>query len=313
MKFSLETVKDLLSSFGGKIVNEHHFKMPVGVDAISEAKETSLVFIDQNAKNKEQLIAKTKATTIICDHIPEDSAVYKNKCLIIVNHPKLFFAKLVNQQLNHFEPGIHPTAVIDPRAEIANTCYIGPHVCIGNAKIGENTYIHSNCTIYDSVEIGKNVVVDAGCVIGAAGFGFVRDDKTGEPTRFPQLGGVIIEDNVEIGANVCIDRGALQNTIIHKGVKIDDLSLIAHNVEIGEYTYIIGAMIGGSTKIGKRCWIASSKILNKITIGDNVTAGYGSVVLKSIPTGATYMGNPAVDALEYAKRQYKLKGMSHDE
>ncbi|MDR0714220.1 MAG: hypothetical protein LBF89_08185 [Bacteroidales bacterium] len=312
MKFSLENIKDLLHSFNGTVVNERNFKPPANVLSISEAKETSLVFIDRNAKKKAQLIAETKATTIICDYVPEDRSIYENKCLIVVNHPKLFFAKLVNRQLNSFASDIHPTAVIDPRAEIANTCYIGPHVCVGNAKIGEHTYIHSNCSIYDGVEIGKNVIVDAGCVIGAAGFGFVRDDETGEPVRFPQLGGVIIEDNVEIGANVCIDRGALQNTIIHQGVKIEDLSLIAHNVEIGEYTYIIGTMIGGSTKIGKRCWIASSKVLNKITIGDKVTAGYGSVVLESIPDGATYMGNPAVDALEYVKIQHKLKKTLYD-
>lgn len=307
---SLDQIIGLLKSFSGKIVNEGNFKFLTEVKPIDNATETSLVFIDKNAKNKDKLIADTQAVTIICDYIPIDDSTYKDKCLIIVNQPKLFFAKLINQQLKNVTCGIHPSAVIDPRARIADNCYIGPHVCVGNVEIGENTFIHSNCSIYDNVIIGSNVIIDAGTVIGGAGFGFVRDEG-GVPIPFPQLGKVIIEDDVEIGANVCIDRGALQNTIIRKGVKIDNLVHVGHNVEIDEYTYIIATTaIGGSTKIGKRCWIAPSRLLNKITIGDDVTIGYGAVVLKSVPSGATYMGNPAMNVADYTKIQYKLKKYS---
>jgi len=301
-------IEGLLDSFNGIIINKNKHIDEIEITSIDSATQNSLVFIDKNIKSKSKLIAETLACTIICDYVPEDETVYKDKCLIVVNNPKLFFAKLVNQQLATFSPQVHPTAVISISANIAKSCYIGPHVVVGeHVEIGENTFIHSNCSIYDNVKIGNNVVIDAGCVIGAAGFGFVRDDY-GVPTQFPQLGGVVIEDDVEIGANVCIDRGALQSTVIHKGAKIDNLVHVGHNADIGEYTYLIACTtIGGSTKIGKRCWIAPSRILNKITIGDDVTVGYGSIVMKSIPSGSTYMGTPATDVQKYVKLQNKLR------
>jgi len=306
---SFAAIERMIHSFNGTIVNRNNSVNDLKISSIFDATETSLVFIDKNAENKEKLIAETQACTIVCDYVPENESVYQDKCLIVVNHPKMFFAKLVNRQLSTFTSQVHPTAVVSASANIAENCYIGPHVVIAeNVVIGEGVFIHSNCSIYENVEIGRNVIIDAGCVIGAAGFGFVRDDITGEPTRFPQLGGVVIEDDVEIGANVCIDRGALQNTVIHKGVKIDNLVQIAHNVEIGEYTYIIAsAVIAGSVSIGKRCWIAPSRIMNKIRIGDDVTIGYGAVVLKSVASNRTYMGNPAVDIEKYVKLQNKLR------
>ena len=309
LKITFADIERRLDSFKGTIINRNKSFDDLTVASLSTAVQTSLVFIDKNAREKDNLIIETQACTILCDYIPGDESIYKDKCLIVVDNPKLFYAKLVNKQLSTITPQIHSSAIINVNATIAKNCYIGPHVVIGeNVEIGEGTFVHSNCSIYDNVKIGNNVTIDAGCVIGAAGFGFVRDNVTGEPTRFPQLGSVIIEDDVEIGANVCIDRGALQNTIIRKGVKIDNLVQIGHNVEIDEYTYIIATtIIGGSTKIGKRCWIAPSNLLNKITIGDDVTVGYGAVVLNSIPSGSTYMGDPAMGIIEYARIQYYLK------
>jgi len=308
-EITLETINQLLADYNGIIVNEKSFVEIRSVKSIETATGSDMSFIDRNAKNKENVLANSKSGVVICDFIPEDPSIYASKCLIVVNNPKLFFAKLVNSQLMTFEPFIHPSAVIHPDAKISKTCYIGPNVCIGKSEIGENTLIPSNCSIYDNVIIGNEVLIDAGCVIGTPGFGYVRDDN-GVPTRFPQLGGVIIEDGVEIGANVSISKGALQNTVIHKGVKIEALSLIGHNAEIGEYTYIIGAsFVAGSVKIGKYCWIASAKIINKISIGDNVTVGLGAVVLESIPSGTTYLGNPAMEIYKYSKLHYKLNKM----
>ena len=291
-----------------RIIHPENFIPVTNAKPVKTADEDSLVFIVETAIDKENLIRETKARTIICDFIPSDLSVYRNKCLIIASKPKLIFAKIVNSSLmGNFQSGIHPTAVIHPDAKIAGNVSIGAHVSIGQSEIGENTIIHSNVSIYDKVKIGRNVIIDSGVVIGAAGFGFVRDEN-GVPYQFPQLGGVLIEDDVEIGANTCIDRGALEDTIIRKGVKIDNLVQIAHNVEIGEYSYIISqTVIAGSTKIGKKCWIAPSFILNKINIGDHVTIGFGSVVLKSVPSSETYMGNPALPLEKYSKVQYKLK------
>ena len=299
---------DILTGEGVRIINPENFVPIFNAKPITAAHIDSLVFIVETAKNKENLIRDTKARTIICDCIPSDGLIYKNKCLIITSTPKLLFAKIVNASMQiNFQWAIHPTAVIDPDAKIGKNVYIGPHVFIGKSEIGENSIIRSNVSIYDNVNIGQRVIIDAGAVIGAAGFGFVRDED-GVPHQFPQLGGVVIEDDVEIGANTCIDRGALEDTIIRKGAKIDNLVQIAHNVEIGKYSYIISqTIIAGSTKIGEKCWIASSFILNKIKIGDNVTIGFGSVVLKSVPSGETYMGNPALSLEKYSKVQYKLK------
>lgn len=299
---------DIFTGDGVRIINPENFVPISNAKPITAAQIDSLVFIVETATNKENLIRDTLAMTIICDCIPSDGLIYRNKCLIISTTPKFLFAKIVNASLQiNFQWCIHPSAVIHPEATIAKNVYIGAHVSIGKSEIGEHTIIHSNVSIYDNVNIGQRVIIDSGAVIGAAGFGFVRDDD-GVPHQFPQLGGVVIEDDVEIGANTCIDRGALEDTIIRKGVKIDNLVHIAHNVEIGKYSYIISqTIIAGSTKIGEKCWIAPSFILNKIKIGDNVTIGFGSVVLKSVPSDQTYMGNPALSLEKYSKVQYKLK------
>jgi UDP-3-O-[3-hydroxymyristoyl] glucosamine N-acyltransferase len=300
----------VFESFGAKIFNERNFIGVSNVASIKDANEHSLIFIDTNTKNIKSLISSTKANVIICNFETYTDCEILSKCFIVAENPKLLFAKSISFILKEIDPayiGIHPTTTVHRNTRVPENVFIGANCSIGHCKIGEGTIIHPGCHIYDGVIIGKNVIIDSGAVIGSAGFGFVRDEK-GVPYRFPQLGGVIIEDDVEIGANTCIDRGALENTIIHKGVKIDNLVQIAHNVEIGKYTYIIGqTVVAGSTKIGERCWIASSFIINKIKIGNDVTIGFGSVVLKSVPSGATYMGDPAISLENYSILQYKLK------
>jgi UDP-3-O-[3-hydroxymyristoyl] glucosamine N-acyltransferase len=233
----------------------------------------------------------------------------KTKVLIKVDNPKLVFAKIANSILSRKQKyGFHSTSVIHPDAKIHRNCYIGPHAYIGRAVIGEGTIIYGNCYIYDNVSIGKRVIIDAGCVIGSEGFGFVRDED-GIPVRFPQIGGVLIEDDVEIGANSCIDRGALNNTIIHQGVKIDKLVHIAHNVEIGKYSFIISnSVIAGSSRIGDFCWISpTTTVINKVNIGNRSVIGIGSVVTKNVPDDQTWMGNPAAPIDKFIKTLNKLK------
>lgn len=306
-----KVIIDTVKAFSGeniRILHEENFIPIKNVMPILAANKESLVFIDVKAKNKLSLFSQTNAQVIICDFIPEDAKWYENKCLIVTNNPKLLFAKIINTATKStFRSSIHPSAVIHPEAKISLNCIIGPHCIIGKCEIGEHTILHGNCTLYDGVRIGNNVIIDAGAVIGAAGFGFVREDD-GTPVPFPQLGGVAIGDSVEIGANVCIDRGALQDTIIGQHTKIDNLVHISHNVEIGINTYIIGqCLIAGSVKIGDNCWIAASRILNKVCIGDNVTVGFGALVLNNIKSDKTYMGVPSMDIDAYSELQYKLK------
>ena len=148
--------------------------------------------------------------------------------------------------------------------------------------------------VYSHVRIGRRVTIHAGTILGADGFGYEREPG-GELTKFPHLGGVVIEDEVEIGANTCIDRGTLADTFVGRGARIDNLVHLAHNTRVGEHAAVIAhAMVGGSTQIGARAWIAPSACLrDRIRIGDDAVVGLGSVVTRGVPDGATVFGNPA--------------------
>lgn len=289
-----------------KIVQSEMFVPIRNVKPITSADEQSLVFVVETA-DKEKLINETKARTVICGSIPGEPSTYRDKCLIVVGDPKLYFARLVNALLEQqIEPCIHPTAVIHPEARIALNVRIGAHTYIGKSEIGEGCVIHANVSIYDDIKMGRNVIVDSGAVIGSAGFGFVRDENQ-VPVPFPQLGGVVIGDYVEIGANTCIDRGALADTVIGEHTKIDNLVQIAHNDRIGKNNYIIGhCSIAGSVIIGDNCWIAAERILNKVTVGNNVFIGFGSQVFNSLKSDTTYMGSPAIEIKNYMKLQRML-------
>lgn len=305
---NLSEIEDLLK--GVNIINPGAFRPVTGVASISKASHSDLVFIDKSVKDKDKYkyIAETKARTVICDVKPENEADYSSKCLILTSDPKLLFIKVFNRiNPEKHAPFCHPTVAIHPEAKIHPNTFIGAHTYIGKSEIGEGTVIRGNCHIYDHVHIGKRVKIDAGCIIGAPGFGFVRDEN-GIPHRFPQIGGVIIEDDVELGANDCIDSGALEPTVIGKGVKMDNLVHIAHNVTIGKYSYIIaGAMIAGSSTIGAYSWIApSAAINNKITVGDRTLIGIGAVVQKDVPDGETWAGYPACPIREFARKQIKI-------
>lgn len=301
---------NIFESFGASIYNRNYFVKINHVSSVDVATEDSLIFLTGNLKKSTNLLNKTMARVVICNDETARNNIHLKKCYVVSDNPKLFFTLLINHIMNERKRKkgqIDNSTFVHPLAKIHNSVTIGPNCSIGKCVIAEGTIIYSNCSIYDNVEIGKNVIIDSGAVIGAAGFGFVRD-QSGVPHQFPQLGKVIIEDNVEIGANTCVDRGALDDTIIHKGVKIDNLVQIAHNVEIGRYTYIMGlTAISGSVVIGERCWIAPSKIKNKVTIGNDVTVGFGAVVLNSIPDNTVVMGDPAITLDKYSKLQFKLK------
>ena len=180
------------------------------------------------------------------------SGEFPGQNVVLVPNPKLAFA-IAAGRLYEDAPAttfIHPTAVVEPDAVIGKGTRIGPGCTVGaGVQIGDDCMLHPRVTIYPNVEIGNNVIIHAGAVIGADGFGFVRDRD--RYVKFPQVGGVIIEDDVEIGANTCIDRGSLETTVIRRGTKLDNLIQIAHNVEIGEHTVIAAQTgISGSSTVG---------------------------------------------------------------
>jgi UDP-3-O-[3-hydroxymyristoyl] glucosamine N-acyltransferase len=280
---------------------EHYFTNVQTSDMINEE---SLDWINPLKNNKQEYLCNSKAKVIICEKqlsIPE--AIRNNKCLIMVDNPKLTFIRIANEyfvQINEY--GIHPTAIVHPDAVISEQCYIGPFTYIGKSKIGDETIIYGHSYIYDNVTIGNYVIIKPGAVIGADGFGYERNEKD-ELEKFPHIGGVIIQDNVEIGAHACIDRGGLGYTIVEEGVKIDNMVHISHNVRVGKHSAVVSNVtIGGSTVIGDYSWIGPSSVLkDQIRIGIRSTVGMGAVVTKNIPDNETWAGQSARPLSRFTK------------
>lgn len=252
-----------------------------------------------------QHLTTTNAAAVILN--VKDAANYSGNALIVAN-PYLSYAKLTSLfvQLSNYKAGIDSrtrigeNCVIDPTACIVN-CTIGDNVIVGpkaiiesgcviadDVVIGEDSHLYPNVTIYHTVRIGRRVIVHSGSIIGADGFGWANDK--GAWCKIHQLGGVNIGDDVEIGANTCIDRGALEDTIIENGVKLDNLIQVAHNVKIGANTAIAGCTaIAGGTTIGKYCMIGGGVSFNgHIHICDQVIITGGSTVGRSIEQKGVY-------------------------
>lgn len=191
-------------------------------------------------------------------------------------------------------------AYIGENARIGNATQIYPQSYVGdNVKIGDNTIIYPGAKVYPGCVIGNNCIIHSGVVIGSDGFGFAPED--GVYKKIPQMGIVIIEDDVEIGANTTVDRAVMDATIIHKGVKLDNLIQIAHNVEVGENT-VMAAQVGisGSTKVGKNCMFGGQVGLGgHITIGDNANIGAQSGIISNVETNAKILGAPAIPVRDF--------------
>lgn len=206
---------------------------------------------------------------------------------------------------------IAPFAVVGDNAVIGDGCQLHPHATVGeNAKVGENTIMYSNSVVYHDCIIGNNCILHAGCVIGADGFGFAPTSEGYE--KIPQIGIVTIEDNVEIGANTCIDRSTMGSTYVRKGVKLDNLVQIAHNVEVGAHTVMSAQSgIAGSTKVGQWCMFGGQVgIVGHLHIGDKVYCGgktgiTGDKIAKK--GNVSFMGYPGVEPREFAKQSAALK------
>lgn len=199
-------------------------------------------------------------------------------------------------------------ACIEEGAEIGDNAYIHPHVTVGcNAKVGENTILYPQVTIYHDCRVGNQCIIHAGAVIGADGFGFAPSAEGYE--KIPQIGIAIIEDNVEIGANTCIDRSTMGATIVHKGVKLDNLIQVAHNVEVGSHTVMASQVgVAGSTKIGEWCMFGGQVgVAGHIQIGDHVNVGAQSGIPGNTKSGSSLMGYPAIEPKQFARSSAVFK------
>jgi UDP-3-O-[3-hydroxymyristoyl] glucosamine N-acyltransferase len=276
----------------------------------NEAGKNSLIFVNSDNQIAAEKVIKSKAQMVIClESLLKNYHLPQKKTYICVKDPKLLVAKIGNKCFNRKMSfsGIHPTTTIHPKAKIGKNVVIGPYTYIGQSKIGNNVIIYGNCYIYDDVDIGNDVILHAGCILGADGFGYVKNNR-GKYVKFPQIMGVVVKDDVEIGANTCIDRGALINTVIGKGTKIDNLVHIGHNTQIGENTLITAhVIISGSTTIGSNCYFAPNASTNgHVTIHDGAFIATGAVVTKDIPKNQVWIGSPAKPIEDFKKLQKQL-------
>ena len=295
------TAKQIADFIGGRVEGNENATVSTFAK-IEEGKEGSITFLS-NPKYT-PYIYETKASIVL---INEDVQLEKpvSATLIRVKNAYECVAKLLQMYAASLpkKTGIHPLAFVSESAQIGKDVYIGPFTFVGEGvKIGDGSIINPNVTIYDGCQIGKNVTIHAGSVIGADGFGFAPNTEGYE--KIPQLGIVIIEDNVEIGANTCIDRSTMGQTVIHKGVKLDNLIQVAHNCEIGENT-VMSAQVGmaGSTKIGSWCMVGGQAgFAGHIQVADKTMVGAQCGVINNTKgNGENLIGSPAMDPKDFFK------------
>ena len=292
---------------------------------IEEGKPGSITFLS-NPKY-EHFIYDTDASIVLVnrDFIPEKPI---KATLIKVDNAYETLAKLMTlyEQSKTQNKGIASTAIIAKSAKIGKDVYIGayvvidddvvigdntqiyPHTYVGkNASVGEGSLIYSGVNIYHDCQIGNHVTLHSGVVIGADGFGFAPTPEG--YNKIPQIGNVIIEDNVEIGANTCVDRATMGSTIVHKGVKLDNLIQIAHNDEIGANTVMAAQSgVAGSAKVGEWCVIAGQVgITGHLTVGNHVILGPQSGIISSIKDNSRLIGSPPMEEKPFFKSQAVLR------
>ena len=312
---------------GGTVVGDPNAKVS-DFARIEEGRPGCISFL-YNDKYLQHLYNTESSIVLISENIEVTQEV--RPTLIKVHDAREAVAKLLQiyESMKPRREGISELAFIDPSAKVGQHCYIGPFVAIGegveigdgcvlhphvtigrNARVGANTEIYSNAVIYHDCRVGQRCVLHAGCVIGADGFGF-QPTATGYE-KIPQIGIAIIEDDVEIGANSCVDRAMMGATVVHRGVKIDNLVQIGHNDEIGSHTVMSAQVgIGGSTKVGEWCMFGGQVgIADHAVIADRVMAGAQAGIPNSIKKeGAAVQGTPAIEGRNFWKSSAVFKNL----
>ena len=313
-------IKNLAKIIDAKIIGDKNIVIK-GISDIESAKKGDITFLSNIKYLK--FINKTNASAIIVDNqieLPSDS----NLTFLKVKDSYSTFGLLLSEieKLNiSKKEGVEIPSFIDSTSNIKKDVYIGafsyiaknvkigrgtkifPYTYIGeNSEIGENTIIYPGVKIYDSTKIGNKCIIHANSVLGSDGFGFAPNEK-GEYSTIPQIGNVIIKDNVSIGSNTVIDRATLKSTVIEKGVKMDNLIQIAHNVIIGENTVIAAQSgVAGSSTLGKNNMLGGQVgIVGHLKMGDNIKYAAQSGVTKNMKSNQTLIGYPAMPKEKYVK------------
>jgi len=317
------TLAELAEMVGGTVEGDGSVRI-AGVSGIKEARKGDLTFVS-NPKYA-SLVRETKASAAI---VGRDLEIDADIPLIRAASPDMAFVKVVetfSPEPLSFYKGIHPTAVIGEDVVVGKDVSIQAYAVIQDgAEVGDRTIIHPgsvvghftkigcDCIIYprvvirERITIGDRVIIHGGAIIGSDGFGFATVE--GVHHKIPQIGTVVIEDDVEIGANTCVDRARFDRTIIKRGTKIDNLVQIAHNVVIGENSFVVALTgIAGSARIGRNVILAAQTgVIGHIEVGDNVRAASRSGITKDVPAGAAISGFPAQPHSKETKMQAHLR------
>ena len=321
------TLANLALKLNGDIVGDSKIKLN-NIAKIEYAKKGDITFLS----NKKYLpwLKKTKASLIIVNK-DFDIKMYKTLNFLCVEDSYLAFNQLLQllNEVKKTEPKISKYSRVQKSSSIGKHVHIGNFSVIGNncnisdfviindnvtignnISIGSNTVLNAGVRVYDDTKIGDNCIIHSNSVIGSDGFGFVHNNS-GEYTKTPQIGNVIIGNNVEIGSCTTIDRATIGSTIIDEGVKIDNLVQIAHNVEIGKNTVIAAQSgVAGSTKIGKNCQIGGQVgFAGHLDIGNNVKINGGSGIFSNLKDNSVVRGNPAFDARLFNRSYVYFKNL----
>ena len=288
MKLDLASI---VAALGGELYGDASLVV-TGLAPLETATPQQLSFLS-NPRYQQQLLESQAACVIVAPQMRE-AAISRGAC-IVADQPYLYFARLTQlwkRRLGTRPPAsIHPSAVVDSQAQVHPSASIGA-LCVveRGARIGADTVLKSRVTVSEDCVIGERCIIHPGVVIGADGFGFAPNGEAWE--KIEQLGAVHIGNDVEIGANTCIDRGALQDTVIEDGVKLDNLIQIGHNVRVGRNTAMAGCVgVAGSATIGEHCTVGGGAIiLGHLTLGANVNISAATLVTKSILKPGHYTG-----------------------
>jgi UDP-3-O-[3-hydroxymyristoyl] glucosamine N-acyltransferase len=297
-----KTLRQIAEHLGAELFGDPELAFS-SVSALEDAGPGQLSFLS-NLKYKKHLETTAASAVIVGDGLP-----FEKLPLLRVKDPQFAFQQAVlflHGPRKHPHSGVHPAANVDPTAEIDESTILYPGVYIGpEVKIGRDCVLHPNVVIYDRCVIGDRVIIHSGAVIGADGFGYATHQGT--HYKIPQIGIVKIEDDVEIGANSTIDRAALGVTLIGKGTKIDNLVMVAHNVQTGPHCLLVAqAGIAGSTTLGHHVVLGGQVgVAGHVEIGDGAMAGAQCGITNSVEPGQIVLGSPHVP-LKDARRMFIL-------
>ena len=303
------TLADIAARLGGRVAGDP--ATPIRqVGSLEHAAAGEITFLS-NPKHKAKL-AQTRASAVI---LSGDSEALTALPRIVCEAPYLYFAR-VSQLFNPLTaqaPGVHASAVVSPKAKLGKGVSVGPGCVIGDdVTIGEDGCLYPRVVVYQGCSLGKRVILHSGVVIGADGFGIAQDDAQCW-VKIPQIGAVRIGDDVEVGANTTIDRGAIDDTVIEDGVKLDNQIQIGHNCRVGAHTAMAGCVaVAGSANIGRHCTIgAAAVILGHLSLADHVNVSAGTVISRSIHKQGTYTGMfPFDDNESWAKNTAIVRHLS---